>query len=552
MAHYDVEEILENIEHAVLDEEHQQQRKEFAQRRKESLRRRSLFQKLENGPLQKLKEFHAVDRVPDSSRFKFFKQIFARLLRLVSAPQAAYNWSNLQSLQAIAWEVDLLKERLESLESGPARPFGMSHLAGSDTIRLSNLVEQHLAGLNQHVDHMSSNMQELAGGLGSMLETLSALSSRLNNLNANNKNFSQDVASAKLDISKLWTEMGLVYESLDMRAEDIWEGLDERDRQLASNTEAVQKLHGDLSSISAQTTELRARLLVLTEQLTLQQEMLENLGKDVSATAKPLKKSSQKPAPKGKPTAQEVQENFTSLDGGMADSLVHKQLELAYLRFQRQYRGDEGELRKRQTSYLDELASRLKKRGDKDSTWNVLDVACGEGIFLELAKERGWNGTGVDINDSMARQGQAKGLGIQCADAFDWMKSQESKQFDAISCFQFVEHLTPWQLMMYLKECYRLLKPSGLILIETINPHTLKALHWYHLDLTHERLIFPEMLQLLSETAGFQEPEWCGLNPVAEEKKLTLNGNETDRKNLEKLNELLFGDQDYYLIARRP
>src|SRR5690606_17438707 len=93
------------------------------------------------------------------------------------------------------------------------------------------------------------------------------------------------------------------------------------------------------------------------------------------------------------------------------------------------------------------------------------------------------------------------------------------------------------------------LAPGGVIIMETINPHTIMALRWYFLDLTHERLVFPEMLSLLVETVGLRVVEWKGINPVSEEQRLQLKG--AADGNIAQLNDLLYGDQDYYLIAQK-
>src|SRR5690606_36036154 len=155
-------------------------------------------------------------------------------------------------------------------------------------------------------------------------------------------------------------------------------------------------------------------------------------------------------------------------------------------------------------------------------------------------------------NDAMVKQGLSRSLPIEQHDALAFLDNEQANSYDAITAFQFVEHLQPHDIMRLLKSAYRVLRPHGILVVETINPHTMKALHWYHLDLTHARLLFPEMMELLAETAGFQQVDWKGINPVAESERLTPDGTDTQRENVQKLNQFLFGDQDYYLVARRP
>jgi O-antigen chain-terminating methyltransferase len=158
----------------------------------------------------------------------------------------------------------------------------------------------------------------------------------------------------------------------------------------------------------------------------------------------------------------------------------------------------------------------------------------------------------VDINEPMVRIAHQRGIRVERADAVAFLESKGVGNYDAITALQFVEHLPPEMLYRFLAAAYGRLQPGGVLLIETINPHTLKALHWFHLDLSHARLVYPEMLQLLCETAGFREISWHGINPVEPHERLGRAAHPNDQPNVDRLNGLLYGDQDYYLIARRP
>jgi len=220
----------------------------------------------------------------------------------------------------------------------------------------------------------------------------------------------------------------------------------------------------------------------------------------------------------------------------------------AYVRFQQSLRGDDAILRERQRGYIDVLRDALpgieKPR--------VLDLGCGDGVFLQLLNDSGFDSHGVDSNDEMVRQAHARGTEATHADVFEFLDGGERESFDAIVTFQLVEHLRPRDLSRLLKLCRRTLRPGGVAIIETLNPHTLTAHKWFAMDPTHQRFVFPELLSILAETEGLIVDHWRGLNPVAEAQKLAAAGDETDRRNIDKLNDFLFGDQDYYLLARKP
>lgn len=116
--------------------------------------------------------------------------------------------------------------------------------------------------------------------------------------------------------------------------------------------------------------------------------------------------------------------------------------------------------------YLDLLGI---KKSDR-----VLDVGCGEGIFLaRVAKTYGADGTGVDISKrSIAtakslrlRSGQARQLRFQVADATQLPFKNE--RFDHVLSFDLLEHIQNQSKV--LSEMVRVLRPKGSLLIYTIN-----------------------------------------------------------------------------------
>lgn len=220
--------------------------------------------------------------------------------------------------------------------------------------------------------------------------------------------------------------------------------------------------------------------------------------------------------------------------------------DLEYWRFQKQFRADDQTLRKRHEKYLAVLGDIFSDANSVRS----LDLACGDGVFLELQKEAGWKAQGVDINSIMVDRGNEHGLDIQQADALRYLCSVDKESFNLISAMQFVEHLTPEQLEKLLEDAHYALQSGGVLLIETINPHTLMAHKWFHFDLTHQKMIFPENMKLLAESKGFYQVRHAGINQVEDYARLVESEPLTD--NWKKLNELLYGNQDYYLIAIKP
>lgn len=103
------------------------------------------------------------------------------------------------------------------------------------------------------------------------------------------------------------------------------------------------------------------------------------------------------------------------------------------------------------------------------TTGCVLDVGFGSGGFLENAKSVGWDVTGVDPDIETVRNARARGLNAVQGD-LDTLDGVDSK-FDVITMCHVIEHVH--DPVASLRACHRLLKPGGLLWIETPNIQSL-------------------------------------------------------------------------------
>ena len=85
----------------------------------------------------------------------------------------------------------------------------------------------------------------------------------------------------------------------------------------------------------------------------------------------------------------------------------------------------------------------------------LLDVGCGIGTFLQLAREQGWESHGVDPSKSGSTFAQeVHKLNVQCGDVFD--AEFPTAHFDAITLYHVLEHIP--ELNPFLRELRRILK----------------------------------------------------------------------------------------------
>jgi glycosyltransferase involved in cell wall biosynthesis/SAM-dependent methyltransferase len=164
-----------------------------------------------------------------------------------------------------------------------------------------------------------------------------------------------------------------------------------------------------------------------------------------------------------------------------------------YTGFEAVFRGPESRVTDLQRVYLGLLGNRAP----------VLDFGCGRGEFLDLLAEGGVPARGVDIDAAMVERAREKGHEVEHADGIEYLAAQPDATFGVIFAAQVIEHLPYQQLLEFLTLAEKKLKPGGLLISETVNPHPLSAFKAFWLDLTHERPIYPEVAITLCRLHGF-------------------------------------------------
>jgi len=194
---------------------------------------------------------------------------------------------------------------------------------------------------------------------------------------------------------------------------------------------------------------------------------------------------------------------------------------------------------------------------------NVLDIGCGQGVFLRLLKEKGISGYGVDMDLDMVRSCQATGLKAVQAEALAHLRLLGEDSLGGIFCAHLIEHLPKARLVPFLELCHSRLQPEAPIILITPNGAGLTIFHYtFYKDLTHNQPLHPEAVKFLLENAGFRQIDIQFLSPMPEESKLhplplqDLDPDqaalaETLNEDLEKLNELLYGPLDCTFVARK-
>jgi 2-polyprenyl-3-methyl-5-hydroxy-6-metoxy-1,4-benzoquinol methylase len=145
---------------------------------------------------------------------------------------------------------------------------------------------------------------------------------------------------------------------------------------------------------------------------------------------------------------------------------------------------------------------------------NLLDIGCGEGLFLEIAKRSGWHVTGTEISSFAVKYSREKlGLDIYQGEITDI--GFPDKVFDAITMWHVLEHTT--NLVAVLKEIRRVLKNNSVLILAIPNIDNILSQWIYRLVKGKKMHLFdpedrelhlyhftPKTIRLALEKTGFR------------------------------------------------
>jgi O-antigen chain-terminating methyltransferase len=134
----------------------------------------------------------------------------------------------------------------------------------------------------------------------------------------------------------------------------------------------------------------------------------------------------------------------------------------------------------------------------------VIDLGCGRGEWLELMADEGFEAHGVDLDESMLAAHKAEGLSVTKADAMEYLQALHNDSVVLVSGFHIIEHIAFESLQKLVSEAFRVLRPGGLLILETPNPESLSvSTTEFYLDPTHRRPIPPKLLYFLADYNNF-------------------------------------------------
>jgi SAM-dependent methyltransferase len=184
-----------------------------------------------------------------------------------------------------------------------------------------------------------------------------------------------------------------------------------------------------------------------------------------------------------------------------------------YRAYEDQHRGSRELIKSRLRAYLPFLEPLKSLHG----TPSAMDVGCGRGEWLELLGELGFAASGVDLDDGMLEACRERGLKAVRADAIDTLRAMPANSLSVVSAFHVVEHIPFNAVRTLAEEALRVLKPGGLLILETPNPENLMVgASSFYQDPSHEKPLPPELLSFVTEYAGYARTKLVRLQERSE------------------------------------
>jgi len=225
-------------------------------------------------------------------------------------------------------------------------------------------------------------------------------------------------------------------------------------------------------------------------------------------------------------------------------------LDAHYVSFEDTFRGTREDIKTRAEHYL----TTFRDAGVEAGGGLILDLGCGRGEWLEVLSENGYACRGVDMNGVMVSEAQALGFDVVEQDAIVYLRGLGSESVSAVTSMHLVEHLSYEVLIRLLDEALRVLRPGGVLILETPNPENLTVgSYWFYMDPTHRNPIPPALLQWVVEARGFES---AVIDRLTQNRGvLDIQPVDEDVAGASQINKvvgLLTAAPDYAIVARKP
>jgi len=396
--------------------------------------------------------------------------------------------------------------------------------------KLSGRFEKLETKVGSEIESVSQNIHELDNKVSSEIESVSQNVHELDN------KVSSEIESVLQNVHELDNKVSSEIQSVSLNAQELDNKVSSEIQSVSQNIQELDnKVNSQIESVSLNVQELKSKTTTIVDEKVT--NVFETINADLENKAWLANLLDDK-----------IQDRLDFRPPADVDEVMN------YFLFEEKYRGSTEDIKQRQSIFLEHFKN----------CQMVLDIGCGRGEFLSLLKENGIGAKGIDLNEDMILYCQKNGLDVSQGNALTYLQSLKDKSLDGVFSGQVVEHLQPDELISLVKLCYDKMKFGTYFVAETVNPTCLSVFAGsFYMDLSHVKPVHPATIKFLMESVGFRDVEFKFFSPHSDEAKLEKfeveeGMDEAGRRqlevmnaNIDKLNGLLYGYQDYAVIGKK-
>lgn len=159
---------------------------------------------------------------------------------------------------------------------------------------------------------------------------------------------------------------------------------------------------------------------------------------------------------------------------------------------------------------------------NRDGT--ILDLGCGQGTLIHIARTLGYrNLTGVDLSPVAVSRAKALGIeGVSEGELMATLAARPDASLDIVVAFDVIEHFRKTEVLPFVDQVCRVLRPGGRFIVHTCNAESPFAGVGRHGDFTHEISFTKESIRQVFQACGFRSITSYEERPIPHGVKSTL------------------------------
>lgn len=362
-------------------------------------------------------------------------------------------------------------------------PFNFSTKLQKFIIKVINFIFKDQREVNFNI---INSLKESVAINHQLIEEIATLKAQVDNRQVDNRIQGLDESTVAIDSST---------QRLDQRIVTIDNSIQGLDERIVVIDTSIQGIDNSLDAID---TLINSWLTGIQESLDTLNMRVQGIDEHLSYVDKLLSTTAIQNLPACLEVAEESYINTAiSLSKiPIEEHFEHDKKDLFYYLFENVFYNSET-VKEKQKIYLKFIDPHISQ------SYSFFDAGCGRGEFIQNLTENKIKCIGVDLNKLEIDNLRKSGFDVYQSDILAYLESHH-EQYSGISAFQVVEHLNFQYIHNFLSISFEKLVNNGVIIIETVNPHSLYGLSNFYQDPTHIKPIPPEMLKFILEWHGFK------------------------------------------------